>query len=143
MTDYELLSLWYQIVGNLQTSMANYFAGVFGMLGVAYFVSHKLDRMASWLLVGLYTLFCVGMLSEMYELGRSMHRLALAMQEMGLEGPEVTWHPAVRGASFRHVPLATLGMVTLIYAATMVFYFRARAHKGAGFDVGERIKAEG
>ena len=135
MSDYELLSLWYQIVSNLQTSMANYFTGVFGMLGVAYFVSHKLDRVASWLLVFLFTLFCAGMLSELYELGNSLHKLALTMRAMHLDRPDIRWHSAVQGASFRHIPLAVLGMVVLIYAATMVFYFRARAYKGTGFSV--------
>ena len=135
MTDYELLSLWYQIVGNLQTSMANYFAGVFGMLGVAYFVSHKLDRLASWLLVGLYTLFCLGMLSELWELGNSLRKLAAELRGAGVERPSIAWHSAVQGQSFAHIPVVTLAMVVLIYGATLVFYFRARRFKGAGFAV--------
>ena len=135
MTEYETLALWYQIVSNLQSSMANYFAGVFGMLGAAYFVSHKLDRLASCLLVALYTLFCLGMLSELYELGNSLHKFAVSIQSRNLENSSIAWHAAVRGQTFRHIPLATLIMAAAIYAATLVFYFRARRHKGPGFEL--------
>jgi len=139
MSQYELMSLWFQIVSNLQTSMANYFAGVFGMLGVAYFVSHKLDRVASWLLVGLYTLFCLGMFSELYELGRTLNRLAAVVQKFAANGSGLEWHAAARGQTFRHIPLAIVGMVWLIYAATLVFYFRARKHRDVGFARAEEV----
>lgn len=115
--------------------MANYFAGVFGMLGVAYFVSHKLDRLASWLLVAMYTFFCLGMLSELYELGNSLHRFAVSIQSRNLQDSSIAWHAAVRGMTFKHIPQMTVIMATAIYVATMVFYFRARRHKGPGFEL--------
>lgn len=55
------------------------------MLGASFFLSHKLDRLATCLLVAMCTIFCLGMLSEMYEQDNSIHKFAVSTQSRHIE----------------------------------------------------------
>ena len=134
MSDYELLSLFYQIVDTSTSSFANFMTIVFAMLVAGYLVAHQLDRIATTLVILIFTVACAGISNEMRGLAANMalvaHEIAAQSQQ---PGSSLGWHPAANGQSFDFIQYILVILASLIYMGTLWFFLRSRAAGGTGF----------
>lgn len=145
MTDYELVSLFYQIQSSLTGSSANFMAGSSAMLVVGYLAAHRLDRIAAGTLIAIFTLFSLGLGNEMRGLasdlalvGREITARAAAGEPTALD-----WHPAAQGMDFGFIWKTIVLMTALVYCGTVWFFFRSRAAGEAGFGLGAGVPPDG
>jgi hypothetical protein len=136
MTDYELVSLFYQIQSNLTGSTANFMTGAFAMLVAGYLVGHRLDRVATGILLVIFSVFTLGLGNEMRGLASDMALVGREITSRAAADPtsDLMWHPAAGGLDFGFIWPTVVGMTALIYIGAVWFFFRARAANHVGFD---------
>jgi hypothetical protein len=135
MTDYELVSLFYQIQSTLTGSTANFMTGAFAMLVAGYLVAHRLDRVATGILLTIFSVFTVGLGNEMRGLASDLALVGRQITARAAADPASTlmWHPAAEGVDFGFIWPTLVGMTVMIYIGTVWFFFRARAADHVGF----------
>lgn len=130
MTEYELASLFYQVVDVANATMANFLAVTFGMMVVSYLAAHRLDRKAVAVVLTLYILYSMGMINEMFNEYRDLisigNEIAVAATN---PGSGLSWHGfAIAGpnAIAQYVPLWVVAMSGLALFGTIWFFFHMR-----------------
>ncbi len=127
MTDYEKATLFFQIVETAHSAMANYLTVLFAVVAVSYFVADRLDRVASTLLLIVFSFFCFGMIREIFFLYSDMARLGheiaqvpgdvydwLGIAQFSVDSPQ--WV----------IPYSSLVMSLAAYLASLLFFYRVR-----------------
>jgi len=79
MSEFEMASLFYQVLTAAHAALANFLTVVFAVLVVSYFVAEKIDRIAAMFLLGVYSLFAIGMTNEIVGLYSDLVRLGWEM----------------------------------------------------------------
>ena len=93
MSEFEMASLFYQVLEAAHAALANFLTVVFAVLVVGYFMAGKLDRIASIFLSGVNSLFAIGMTNEIVGLYSDLARLAWEIaQYTGSDGTAFSWH---------------------------------------------------
>lgn len=124
-TEYESLSLFFQILDTAHAALANYLTVVFAVVLVMFFAGRKLDGLSWGFLVVVYTLFVLGMVNEIvsmysdmvrlgFEIGQTQSPVWFGMAAATDEGP-VMLIPYVVGA-----------MCVLAYLGSLVFSYQIR-----------------
>jgi hypothetical protein len=120
MTEYELIEAYQGAEASWQASASIFISIVFAYLAAAYFVGAKLTRSQVVIVTGLYTVFCLLMLSM---LGSILSRLT----QFGTEILEFSPERSVAGGPTRIGGLALWGSVFVsAYVAGLVFMFQIR-----------------
>ncbi len=134
MSEYEIASLFYQIVETAHAALANYLTVVFAVLISSFLVATKVDR-STWIaLLGVYSLFSIGMINEIVSLYSDMVRLGWEMVEFSERtGTALTWHgmaSATEDGPAWIIPIAVGVMCTLAFLGSLFFFFRLRKQGG-------------
>jgi len=133
MTEYEMASLFFQIVETAHAALANFLTVVFAILVVSYFAASKLDRTVAILLFGIYSIFAIGMTREIFSLYADMARLGFEMgQVYGTDGA-LTWLGiTISGGEgpLWEAPYAVATMCGFAYLASLYFFIRIRKQGG-------------
>ena len=133
MSEYETASLFYEMIGVANASMANYLTVVFAVLAAGYLVAEKLDRTSAIVVLSLFTVFALGMTNEIVSAYRDFAGLGRLMAQMAAAGPAFSWHPVAgtRGAGFALIPFVVLGICAVAYVGTMWFFLHTRRTRRA------------
>ena len=129
MSEYEIVSLFHQVITGVNASMTNFLTVLFAMLVAGYLAAHRLDRISSIIVVVIYSLFTLGMTNEIYLGYRDFAAIGQEMVRVGrLPGSSIGWHPNVaEGAEgMSLLPRIILVIMLGAYAASIWFFFRAR-----------------
>jgi hypothetical protein len=102
------------------------------VLVVSYFVASKLDRLASIFLLGVYSLFAIGMTNEIVGLYLDLARLAWEIaQYSGSNGTAFSWHgmasSLVNGPPWV-IPIVVGSMCGLAFLGSIFFFIRIRKY---------------
>ena len=127
MTEFEQATLFYQIVETAHSAMANYLTVVFAVVAVSYFVADRLDRSASALLLVVYSVFCFGMIREIFFLYSDMARLGYVMS--GVPGDSFGWLGIAQSSADGPawiIPYSSMVMSVAAYLGTLLFFYRVR-----------------
>ena len=131
MTEFEYATLFFQIIETANSVTANFLTVVFAVIAVSYFVADKLDRTASILLLFVYSLYCFGIIREIFFLYSDMARLGSEMAQ--LTGESLSWLGMTQAATEGPqlvIPYSALAMTLLAYLGSLLFFYRVR--RGAG-----------
>ena len=135
MTEYELASLFLQIVDFANATMANFLAITFGMMVVCYLAAHRLDRASTIVVLALYSLYSLGLINEIYSEYRDLVAIGNEIaQAASVPDSRLTWHGfALAGPDsyLQYIPFWVLTMSGLGFLATVWFFFHMRRRRGA------------
>ncbi len=140
MTDYETVSLFYQVIAVANASLANYLTVVSAMLVASYLVADKLDRFSSGLVLAIFSIFSIGMINEVRSAYRDFARLGVLISELAAEpGSSLGWHPVAGsdGAGFRAIPVVITVVCSLAYLGSLWFFFHTRRSRCAKTGLGD------
>lgn len=129
MSEYEIVSLFHEVITGVNASMTNFLTVLMAMLVVSYLVANRLDRPASLVVVVLYSIFMLGMINEIYSGYRDFAAIGREMARMGAEpGASIGWHPTVMngGAGLDALPFIILSIALSSFLASLWFFFHAR-----------------
>lgn len=142
MSEYEQTSLFFQIVGVGNGTMANYMTLLFGWLVTSYLAAHRLDRVMMWIAVTLYSMFALGFCNEIYQVYSDFARLGLQLADIGQSpNSDLGWFGPVATSpdALNLIPEFIRGMTLLAYVGSIVFFFRARrSNRSSDFGPVER-----
>ncbi|MEM9690354.1 MAG: hypothetical protein AAF917_12860 [Pseudomonadota bacterium] len=127
MTDFEQATLFFQIIDTAHSAVANFLTVVFAVVAVSYFVAERLDRSVSLLLLGVYSLFCIGMIREIFYLYSDMARLGHAMAQEPSDAFD--WLNIAQNSVNNPetvIPYSVLTMTGLAFAGSLLFFYRMR-----------------
>ena len=85
MSEYELASLFYQVVDVANASLANFLTITSAMLVVCYLAADKLDRVSAFLVLTLFTVFALGMINEVYSEYRDLVGIGQEIAPVGAD----------------------------------------------------------
>jgi len=130
-----MVSLFYQINDNLGGTLANLMTVVFAMLTAGYFAAHRLDRVATFIVVTIFTGITLGLTNEVQGLSGDMARLGQAITERAAADSvsSLAWHPAAQGVDFSFISPTLRILALLMWAGSLWFFFRSRASGQTGF----------
>ena len=134
-TEYEIASLFYQVVDTAQAAMTNFLTVVFAVIVVSYFAGEKLDRFASSLLIFVYSFFCFGMIREIYYLYSDLARLGWKMASF--PGSTFDWHGMASSLTQgppQIIPLSAVSMCVLGYVGSLAFFYFRRKRASSVAD---------
>ncbi len=130
MSEFEMASLFYQVIEVAHAALANYLTVVFAVLIVSHFAADKLDRSAWVVLLGVYSLFAIGMTNEIASLYSDFVRLGWEMAKIAdADGTTLSWNGmATRNADGPAwaIPIVVTAMCGLAYVGSLLFFFRTR-----------------
>lgn len=133
MTEYELASLFYQVVDVANASLANFLTITSAMLIVCYLAAAKLDRVSSVLVLTLFTVFSMGMINEIYSEYRDLVGIGQEIaQAAGDAGSNLKWHGFALGnadGAGEFIPRWVVTMSLLAYFGTLWFFFHMRRRR--------------
>ncbi len=131
MTDYELITFFYEGVNSLQVAFMNYVAVLFAFLIAAYLVAARLESSMVFIIVGLFTLVILQQSVTLVGFGYDVAALLSQIAARASEDPTgVGWHGGatpLAGAVGAPV-LRFSGAVIMIfsYIGGLVFFFHQR-----------------
>ncbi len=131
MSDYELASLFFQVIDTAHAALANFLTVVFAVLVVTHFVAHKLDRLSAFLLLTVYSLFSIGMTNEIVSLYSDFVRLGHRMAENG--ATDLGWlgmTSSGQDGPVWAIPIIVGIMCVTAYLGSLVFFYRMRKRGG-------------
>lgn len=125
MTEYESLSLFFQVLDVAHAALANYLTVVFAVVLVTFFAGRKFDILSWGLLLLVYTLFAIGMANEIISMYRDMVRLGY---EIGQTHAPVWFGiaAATENGPVWAIPIMVGAMCGLAYIGSILFFFRMR-----------------
>jgi hypothetical protein len=129
MTDYEIVSLFHEVITGVNASLTNYLTVLLAMLVASHLAAHRLDRGAATVALLIYSVFSLGMINEIHAGYRDFAAIGMEMARVGgLPGSTIGWHPTVAngGAGLTAIPKVILGILLGSYVASMWFFFHAR-----------------
>ncbi|KAA9134149.1 hypothetical protein F3N42_00985 [Marinihelvus fidelis] len=129
MSEFEQVSLFFQIVSVGNGTMANYMTLVFGMLVTSYLAAHRIDRVMMWIALVIYSMFALGFCNEIYQVYSDFSRLGIVLAERGqLPQSGLGWFGPVATSAdaLPVIPWMVLAMTLLAYVGSVAFFFRAR-----------------
>jgi len=139
MSEYEMATLFYQVVEAAHAALANYLTVVFAVLVVSYFVANKLNRVAWICLLGVYSIFAIGMTNEIVSLYSDMVRLGWQMaSQMDAEKTALSWHGMASGIEDGPrwaIPIVVAAMCGLAYVGSIIFFFQIRKRGSPGLEL--------
>jgi len=139
LSEYEIAALFYQVVEAAQAAITNFLTVVFAVIVVGYFVGDRLEKAVAGLLLVVYSLFCFGMIREIYFLYSDLARLGWEMANY--PGSPFDWHgmaSQLTSGPPRIIPLSTITMCLMAYVGSLVFfYFRKKRGKALANQPGE------
>ncbi|MEM1173691.1 MAG: hypothetical protein AAGI27_02670 [Pseudomonadota bacterium] len=127
MSEFEKATLFFQIIETAHSAMANYLTVVFAVVAVSYFVADRLDRLAAFLLIVVYSFFCFGMIREIFFLYSDMARLGHEMAQVS--GDVYRWLGIAlssKDAPAWVIPYSSAVMSMAAYLASLLFFYRVR-----------------
>lgn len=133
MSEYEIVSLFHQVITGVNASMTNFLTALFAMLVASYLAAHRLDKTSALIVVVVYSLFTLGMINEIFLGYRDFAAIGQEMVRMGrLPGSSITWHPNVINgdAGMSLLPWIILAVMVSAYIASVWYFFRARRMHG-------------
>ena len=131
MTEFEIAYL----LNDIQVAIAAYSSMLFTMMSAflvaGYVAAHRLSALMIALLIGIYAYAFFGTSFVISGLMTTMFGLAGQIDARAAAGSELQWHNAVVAdaipATVRPLlPPINLVMTTVIFAATLVFFFHCR-----------------
>jgi len=126
MTEYELASLFNELLTTLLSVMETFMAVLFAMLVAAYFAAPKLTRTMSATLIGLFTLFSAVVIFFAVAQSRRVAGAGVRLDGMASQiDSNVTWFYFVPAAA-PIIPLAVATVLIAAYVATLIFFLHAR-----------------
>ena len=134
MSDYELITFFYEAVNSLQTAVMNYVAVLFAFLIAAYLISDKLESRMVAFIVALFTLVTLQQVTPVIGFGHDCASLVSQIVERAAADPSsLGWHGAATSLSdaiarpvLRFTPAA---VVVFSYIGGLIFFFHQR-HMG-------------
>ena len=133
-----MANLFYQLVEAAHAALANYLTVVFVVLVVSYFVAHKIDRAAWIFLLGVYSLFAIGVTNEIFSLYSDMVRLGWQMaNQFDAENTALSWHgmaSSTAGGPRWSIPITVASMCGLAYVGSLFLFFQIRKHGSPGLE---------
>lgn len=141
MTEYEVVSLFHQIVTGANASLTNFLTVLMAMLVASYMAAGKLDGKTTGMILAVYSVFSLGMMNEIYSGYRDFAAVGMEMVRMGrMPGSSIAWHPNVvaGGIGLAQLPFVILAILVSAYASSMWFFFHMRGrHRGEATAAGE------
>jgi hypothetical protein len=135
MSEYEIASLFYQIVETAHAALANYLTVVFAVLISIFLVGTRVDRSTWFALLGVYSFFSIGMINEIVSLYSDMVRLGWEMAEISAKtGTALTWHGMASSTADGpawFIPITVGTMCSAAFLGSLFFFFRIRKQGGA------------
>ena len=130
MTEFEMAYL----LTDMQSAMANqtavFVTVISGFLAGSYVAAHRLTNLMIAVAIWLYTMFFISEMFMLTRMGISLGGLVQQMHQFALDGKGLQWHSAANyiapGIWFQLGPYPGYVTGTLIYAATIVFFFHCR-----------------
>ena len=135
MTDYEIVSLFHEVVTGVNASLANFLTVLLAMLVASHMAAHKLDRAAAGVVLAVYSTFSLGMVNEIHAGYRDFAAIGAEMVRIGgLPGSTIAWHPTVAngGAGLELLPRIIAVMLVGAWISSIWFFFHARRRSGSG-----------
>lgn len=133
MSEFEIVSLFHEVITGVNASMTNFLTVLFAMLVASYLAAHRLDRTSATVFLLIYSLFTLGMINEIYLGYRDFAAIGEEMVRVGqMPGSSIGWHPNVASGSQGMSLLPKIILVIMLgaYTASIWFFFRARrTHK--------------
>ena len=130
MSDFELVSLFSELVINLQTSFMNYVAVLFAFLVGGYMTADKLDTITASIFIGLFSLVTLQQASPVLGFGNDASSLAALIAVRAADDPSgLGWHGAASSLGSIGTPILGVGAITIIllsYLGALVFFFHQR-----------------
>ena len=133
MTEFELATLFFQIADTAHAAIANFLTIVFAMIVVSYLVAHRLDRIATGLLLSAYSLFSFGLAFEIFNLYRDFIRLGWELAKYQDAHPTAfAWlgmaSDLKEGPNWV-IPTVIAAVCIIAYLGSMMFFLRMRREK--------------
>ena len=133
MTDYELVTLFAEYNGSLQTSLMNYVAVLFAFLIAAYLIAGKLESRMAFIIVTLFTLVALPQLSNVFGYGHDVAAIAGQISARAAENTSsLGWHATSKPWGPFAVSVARYSTAVVLfvsYIGGLVFFFHQR-HAG-------------
>jgi len=129
MTEYEQVSLFFEMVNVANGTITNYMTLLFGMLVTSYLAAHRLDRVMMTLALLIYSMFSLGFCNEIFQLYSDFSRLGLKLAALGaMPDSGLGWFGPVATSPepLKVIPYVVITMMLGAYFASMAFFFRAR-----------------
>ena len=145
MTEFEQITLFFQIVSVANGTISNYMTLLFGMLVTSYLAAHRLDRVMATIALVVYSMFSLGFCNEIFQVYSDFSRLGLQLAELGrLPDSSLGWFAPVFSSPgpLKAIPYIVGSMMLGAYLASLVFFFRARKANMAS-DVGPVERGSG
>ncbi len=138
MSEYEMASLFFQVVETAHAAIANYLTVVFAVLVVSYFVAQKIERTSLIFLIVVYSVFSIGMINEIFSLYSDLIRLGWEMAvQFDAENSALSWlGMASSNASGPQwaIPIIVTIACGLAYVGSLFFFYQIRKRGNPGQD---------
>ena len=126
MTEFELISLFNELLDDAFSRLADFMAGTFAMLISAFFAGAKLSRNMARLVVFLYTLFAVATSIPMLMISYRFTKVAELLGDRAGETGSVIDHIfPILPSTWGVVPVMSV-IVIGAYAGTLAFFMQTR-----------------
>ena len=130
MSDYELVSLFAEYNGQLQTTLMNYVAVLFAFLIAGYLAADNLELRMVSIIVGLFTLVALPQVINAMGFGHDVAALASQIAVRAAEGSsDVGWHGTTTWLGSTGVPVfraTTIIVIVPSYIGALIFFFHQR-----------------
>jgi hypothetical protein len=133
MTEYEYADLFASFLSAQNSVFANYMTVVFAMLTASWFLAKRLTWRMAAVLLFIYTIWSLNMIVAVWAAFGDFARLGLQIYELG-QNPDTSlgWiGPVAAGSAdyMKALPTQMAVMCSIVYIASMVFFFIARRRK--------------
>jgi len=126
MTEFEIASLFNELLATVLALLETFMAALFAMLATAYFVAPRLTRAMSATIIGLFTLFSAFVIFLAFAASRRVAGFGAQLDEMANQlGADLSWL-FFMPAAVPVVPTAVVAILVTAYVATLVFFVQAR-----------------